>query len=36
MKSFYYNLGVMDQRRKQDARTVFPELFEGLDAYTLE
>jgi radical SAM protein with 4Fe4S-binding SPASM domain len=36
MKSFYHNLGVMDQRRKQDARTVFPELFKGLDAYTLE
>ncbi len=36
MKSFYYNLGVMDQRRKQDARNVFPELFKGLDAFTLE
>ena len=36
MKSFYYNLGVMDQRRNQDARNVFPELFKGLDAYTLE
>ena len=36
MKSFYYNLGVMDQRRKQDARAVFPKLFKGLDAYTLE
>lgn len=36
MKSFYYNLGSMDQRRKQDARNVFPELFKGLDAYTLE
>ena len=36
MKLFYYNLGSMDQRRKQDARNVFPELFKGLDAYTLE
>ena len=36
MKSFYYNIGSMDQRRKQDARNVFPELFKGLDAYTLE
>ncbi len=36
MKSFYYNLGVMDQRRNQDARNVFPELFKGLDAFTLE
>ena len=36
MKSFYYNLGIMDQRRNQDARNVFPELFKGLDAFTLE
>ncbi len=36
MKSFYYNVGVMDQRRKQDARKIFPELFKGLDDYTLE
>lgn len=36
MKSFYYKVGVMDQRRKQDARKVFPELFKGLDDYKLE
>jgi len=36
MRSFYYNLGVMDQRRKQSARNIFFDLFEELDAYTLE
>jgi len=36
LNSFYRNLKMMDQRRKQDARSVFTKLFEELDAYTLE
>ena len=36
MKKFYYNLGRMDERRKQNAREIFTELFRELDAYILE
>jgi MoaA/NifB/PqqE/SkfB family radical SAM enzyme len=36
MKSFYHNLDKMDQRRNQNSRLIFTELFKGLDAYTLE
>ena len=36
MKKFYYNLGRMDGRRKQNAREIFTELFRELDAYILE
>ena len=35
LKSFYYNLGKMDQRRKQNSRIVFSELFHELDAYEI-
>ena len=31
----YYNLGKMDQRRKQNSRIVFSELFHELDAYEI-
>jgi len=36
LKSFYYNLDKMDQRRNQNGRLIFTELFKELDAYTLE
>ena len=36
LKSFYYNLGKMDQRRNQNGRLIFTELFKELNAYTLE
>ncbi len=36
IKKFYYNLGRMDERRKQNAREIFTELFRELDAYILE
>ena len=36
LKSFYYNLGKMDQRRNQNGRIIFSNLFHELDHYGLE
>ena len=36
LKSFYYNLGKMDQRRDQNSRIVFSALFHELDAYAID
>jgi hypothetical protein len=36
IKSFYSETNTMDQRRNQNSRAIFPELFKELDAYTLE
>ena len=36
LKSFYYNLGKMDQRRNQNGRIIFSDLFNELDKYELE
>jgi len=36
LKSFYYNLGKMDQRRNQNGRLIFADLFHELNSYGLE
>ncbi len=36
IKSFYYNIGKMDQRRNQNSREVFKDLFDELDDQILE
>ena len=36
INSFYYNVGVMDNRRGVDSRKVFQKLYEELDANTME
>ena len=36
LKSFYYKIDIMDQRRNQNSRLIFSDLFKELDAYTLE
>ena len=36
LKSFYYNLGKMDQRRNKNSRLIFHDLFHELDNYGLE
>jgi radical SAM protein with 4Fe4S-binding SPASM domain len=36
LKSFYYNLGKMDQRRNQNGRLIFSDLFNELDKHELE
>ena len=36
IKSFYYNMGRLDDRRKQESRIIFKKLNQELDAYTLE
>tara|TARA_B100000902_G_scaffold319678_1_gene312006 strand:+ start:137 stop:406 length:270 start_codon:yes stop_codon:yes gene_type:complete len=36
LKSFYYNLGKMDQRRNQNGRLIFADLFHELNSYELE
>lgn len=36
LKSFYYNLGKMDQRRNKNSRLIFHDLFHELDKHGLE
>ena len=36
LKSFYYNIGKMDQRRNQNGRLIFADLFHELNSYELE
>jgi len=36
LKSFYYKVDMMDQRRNQSSRLIFSDLFKELDAYILE
>ena len=36
LKSFYYNLGKMDQRRNKNSRIIFSNLFHELDQHEME
>ena len=36
IRSFYYNMGRLDHRREQESRQIFKNLYEELDANSLE